>query len=108
MVKIPGLMTKFSLMTYDETYMDRTVEQRSHHTTDNKREGAHVREQNLTHDKKRKINLISYMVLVMILYMLLLEHSNYTHKKREAAKPKTWCRIRISKGTLLRVKAKPY
>ena len=40
--------------------------------------------QNLTHDKKRKINLISDMVLVMILFMPLLDYSNYTHKKREA------------------------
>ena len=65
--------------------MDYTLEQRNHHTTDNKSVGAHVWQQNLTHDKKRKINLISDMVLVMILFMLLLEHSNYTHKKREAA-----------------------
>ena len=42
-----------------------------------------MEQQKLTQDKKRKINLISDIVLVMILFMLLLECSNYTHKKRE-------------------------
>ena len=55
-----------------------------YHTMGNKRVRAHVEQQKLTQDKKRKINLISYMVLVMILFMLLLVCSNYTHKKREA------------------------
>ena len=79
--------TKDQILTndQDETYMDRTLEQKSHYTTHNNREGAHVWELNLTHDKKKKIDLISDTVLVMILFMLLLEHSNYTQKKREAA-----------------------
>ena len=51
-----------------------------YHTMGNKRVRAHVEQQKLTQDKKRKINLISDMVLVMILFMLLLEHSHSKEK----------------------------
>ena len=68
----------------ENTNMDYTLEQKHDYTPDNSKGRAYMLGHKLTYGKNGKITLMSDMMLVMTLFMLLLECSNYTSKKRES------------------------